>query len=125
MAEPGRSLCAEHQAEQERQRPQPSQSSRAIHTQGRDYHRYRQRQITAIKRGQVVTCHICGERITNLNGSEPDGLVIDHDTPVAQGGTTDASNLRPAHRKCNARKAGGVRAYQVRVPHPSQRQRAR
>jgi 5-methylcytosine-specific restriction endonuclease McrA len=46
------------------------------------------------------TCHICQQ------GWLPDDpWQIDHDTPLAKGGTNHVRNLRLAHKSCNRGKA--------------------
>lgn len=46
------------------------------------------------------TCHVC------KNGYEPgDPWEIDHDIPLAKGGTNHVNNLKLAHRSCNNGKA--------------------
>lgn len=45
-------------------------------------------------------CHVCGQGYDRNDPWE-----IDHDVPVARGGTDHLSNLRLCHRSCNRDKA--------------------
>jgi 5-methylcytosine-specific restriction endonuclease McrA len=51
-------------------------------------------------------CWLCGHRIdTRLGPLDPLSFAVDHVIPLARGGSPhDPSNLRPSHRRCNARK---------------------
>ena len=49
-----------------------------------------------IARGEFQICGLCGGKIT-----KPDDLSQDHIIPKCQGGETVASNLLPAHKRCN------------------------
>lgn len=42
------------------------------------------------------TCHVCG-----LGFIARDPWELDHDIPLAKGGTNHVKNLRLAHRSCN------------------------
>lgn len=46
------------------------------------------------------TCHVC-----SLGYQPNDPWEIDHDVPLAKGGTNHVNNLRLAHRSCNHDKA--------------------
>jgi len=46
------------------------------------------------------TCHICGQGYLAHEAWE-----VDHDQPLAKGGTNHLSNLRLAHKSCNREKA--------------------
>lgn len=45
------------------------------------------------------TCHVC-----ELGFKRNDPWELDHDTPIARGGTNLMGNLRLAHRSCNNEK---------------------
>lgn len=51
-----------------------------------------------------MTCHICGEPITEPRGASRRSLTFDHVIPISRGGTHTEDNLRPAHFSCNSRK---------------------
>lgn len=46
--------------------------------------------------GGTVGCCLCGRPVAG-----PRDLTAEHLVPLAAGGTSDASNLAPAHRSCN------------------------
>ncbi len=46
-------------------------------------------------------CALCGEPFTPA-----DPATVDHIVPVSSGGGHERSNLRAAHRRCNARRGG-------------------
>lgn len=46
------------------------------------------------------TCHVCGQGYLTHETWE-----VDHDQPLAKGGTNHLSNLRLAHKSCNREKA--------------------
>jgi hypothetical protein len=52
-------------------------------------------------------CWICGQMIEVDAGRWKDRGSVDHVIPVLSGGTEDESNLRAAHRGCNARRGPG------------------
>lgn len=81
--------------------------ARRRHTGARTYRRNRAR---ILKPGCV--CWLCGKPIdlTITDPYDPGYGTADHVLPVAQGGSDALSNLRPAHRGCNARR-------QARAPH--------
>jgi len=50
-------------------------------------------------------CYLCGRPIPeDVPVLDPDALTLDHVKPWSQGGSDEASNLRPAHRECNREK---------------------
>lgn len=50
--------------------------------------------------------------ITGKRKPHPRSFVLDHITPLAQGGANEWDNLQPAHWICNARKGDGTRHKQ-------------
>lgn len=73
----------------------PTQSTTA-RSYGAAHRRERDRYAHAIDRGELVTCHFCGEPITISNGRHRDGLHLDH--------SVDRTTYRgPAHNHCNVR----------------------
>lgn len=56
--------------------------------------------------GQCLKCCICGERMEwNLPGNDDQGITLEHDISLGQGGKHNAQNVKGAHRKCNIDKA--------------------
>ena len=61
------------------------------------------RKKTLLKNNPV--CWICGEAIDlTLKYPDPMSGTLDHITPVSRGGTDFASNLKPAHARCNIKR---------------------
>jgi len=67
------------------------------------------RRISARITANAVACHWCG-----LEFTEDDPATADHLIPKARGGTNDESNLVPAHRSCNSRRAAQARRQRPR-----------
>jgi 5-methylcytosine-specific restriction endonuclease McrA len=68
----------------------------------RQYRNLRQRLIAA-----SPYCYLCGQPFTDPD----DPPVLDHVVPRAHGGSSDESNLRPAHRSCNGKKTSTLPAW--------------
>lgn len=51
--------------------------------------------LKARLKAQPGICHLCGQ---------PGATSVDHVVPISKGGTSDPSNLAPAHLKCNVSK---------------------
>lgn len=49
-----------------------------------------------LKRGGLVHCVICEQRIT-----DPDDITVEHIRSVSEGGTNSLANLGSAHARCN------------------------
>jgi 5-methylcytosine-specific restriction enzyme A len=62
------------------------------------------RRISAKVIAGATVCHWCGGAFT-----KDDPATADHIVPKARGGTNDESNLVPAHRSCNSRRAASAR----------------
>lgn len=73
-----------------RQALMPSQSARR-----------RRNRRRAVIEAHGLTCWLC------LKPIAPDRLTLDHVEPRSAGGGRHRSNLRPAHAKCNRRRADG------------------
>lgn len=107
-AEPGKSRCAEHEAEHERQRKTPSQKVTNTHR----WRKLRRQIIDSTPR--PWWCAICGLLITD----ETD-LELDHRTPVSEGGEPyDPTNVRMTHARCNrSRRAPRRQPWRGRQTH--------
>ena len=58
------------------------------------------------KRHPNPTCWLCGKPInTNHKWPHPMSLVVDHKTPLNQGGPDTLANSAPAHARCNLLKS--------------------
>lgn len=91
-AEHGRSRCAEHEAQHERERRTPSQKIT-------ETHRWKKLRAELIRTRPWV-CAICGKRIATA-----DEIEADHIVAVADGGAPfDPRNVRLSHRSCNRRR---------------------
>lgn len=72
------------------------------------------------RRSMFTRCYLCGEP---LPGSDA-GVHYDHVIPVARGGPSLPSNMRPTHQECNIRKSArtvdtstaGIRLDPARLP---------
>jgi DNA-directed RNA polymerase subunit RPC12/RpoP len=62
------------------------------------------RRVSAKITAGATACHWCGREFT-----AQDPATADHLVPKARGGTNDESNLVPAHRSCNSRRAAQAR----------------
>ena len=81
--------CQRHRTTQLQHRPSPA-------TRGYDaeYRRNRPQIITQARNGRP--CKICGNPITPRQK-----VTVEHIVPLRRGGTSDLSNLAPAHSSCN------------------------
>lgn len=74
--------------------------------------RRRDRAYTQAARDLVATatrCAICGQP-----RRPDDPFVADHRIPIAMGGSSDISNVQPAHRSCNGRKGHTISEGRLR-----------
>jgi 5-methylcytosine-specific restriction endonuclease McrA len=96
MAQPGKARCREHQAVLERHR--------WLRNPNRDNgYRRAKRQVAKLL---PIPCSLCGNPITHL-GHDRWSLTFDHIVSVADGGSNDLANLRPAHKSCNSSRGRG------------------
>lgn len=60
-------------------------------------------------------CHICGREIDyTLRWPDPMCFVVDHVTPLANGGADTLANKRAAHNQCNSTKRARIYAPIIR-----------
>ena len=106
---PNTSRCADHRAAYERKR---NRSPSSAVSQTHRWRRVRQAIVAERQRPDGTwTCELC-----RLPIADPRDIDVDHKKPVAEGGEPyDRENLRVAHRSCNRRAGGKLRAERKRT----------
>lgn len=89
------------------------QRAAAVHTSGKIYtrkQRLRLQHVEPVSRVAVLerdswTCHLCSKKINcQLKYPHAKSASVDHIIPLAEGGTHEMANVRPAHLVCNQTK---------------------
>lgn len=91
LAQPGKARCSVHEAELQRAKWQRNPNRDMAYRRAK----------AAVAKHLPIPCALCGQPITHL-GHDRWSLTFDHIVSVADGGTNDLSNLRPAHKSCNS-----------------------
>jgi hypothetical protein len=90
---PGKSVCDGCQQLQQRRRP-------SRQTRGYDgtYDRNRREIVSQVLRDPAVLCCLCHR---GFAGVKPSDITAEHRIPLRYGGSSELSNLSPAHSWCN------------------------
>ena len=90
---PGKSLCDNCSAKRQSKRPLRQQ-------RGYDstYEHNRELIVRAVMNDPLIKCIICG---CSFIGCSQHDITAEHIVPVRRGGSSDLSNLGPAHLSCN------------------------
>ncbi|HEY8590124.1 MAG TPA: HNH endonuclease [Naasia sp.] len=72
---------------------------------GKAAYKRKRKQLLLRVRDEGLACHICGEAIdVTLDRLDAMSFTADHIEPLATGGDLVKNEIRPAHRRCNARR---------------------